>query len=66
MNDIQKKNVCDILDSSGSDFRKALDVRFRDLNLGNLRLKTTRSSKEPLPQFKRAYGPVMNGFDYKK
>jgi hypothetical protein len=33
MNDIQKKNVCDILDSSGSDLRKALDVRFRDLKL---------------------------------
>jgi hypothetical protein len=34
MNDIQKKNVCDILDSSGVDLRKALDVRFRDLKLG--------------------------------
>ena len=34
MNDIQKKNVCDILDSSGPDLRKALDVRFRDLKLG--------------------------------
>ena len=34
MNDIQKKNVCDILDSSGFDLRNALDVRFRDLKLG--------------------------------
>ena len=33
MNDIQKRNVCDILDSSGVDLRKALDVRFRDLKL---------------------------------
>jgi hypothetical protein len=35
MNDIQKKNVCDILESSGSDLRKALDVRFKDLKLGD-------------------------------
>ncbi|MGD0954306.1 MAG: hypothetical protein ABR985_18265 [Methanotrichaceae archaeon] len=34
MNDIQKKNVCDILDSSGFDLRSALDVRFIDLKLG--------------------------------
>jgi len=34
MNDIQKKNVCNILDSSGVDLRKALDERFRDLKLG--------------------------------
>ena len=34
MNDIQKKNVCDILDSSGVDLRKALDKHFRDLKLG--------------------------------
>jgi hypothetical protein len=33
MNDILKKNVCDILDSSGVDLRNALDVRFRDLKL---------------------------------
>ena len=33
MNDTQKKNVCDILDSSGVDLRNALDVRFRDLKL---------------------------------
>jgi hypothetical protein len=33
MNDIQKKNICDILDSGGADLRKALDVRFRDLKL---------------------------------
>ena len=30
------------------------------LNLGNLRLKTTISSTKPLPQFRKAYGPVMN------
>jgi hypothetical protein len=34
MNDIQKKNVCNILDSNGVDLRKALDTHFRDLNLG--------------------------------
>jgi hypothetical protein len=34
MNDIQKKNVCDILDSCGSDLRNGFDVRFRDLELG--------------------------------
>jgi hypothetical protein len=34
MNDTQKKNVCDMLDSSGSDLRKALDVLFRDHKLG--------------------------------
>jgi hypothetical protein len=33
MNDIQKKNVCEILDASGSEIRKALDVHFRDLKL---------------------------------
>jgi hypothetical protein len=34
MNDTQKKNVCDMLDFSGPDLRKALDVRFRDRKLG--------------------------------
>jgi len=34
MNNIQKKNVCDILDYSGVDLRKALDTHFRDLKLG--------------------------------
>jgi hypothetical protein len=34
MNDTQKRNVCDILDSSGPDLRKALDVHFRDHKLG--------------------------------
>ncbi|VVB62567.1 Uncharacterised protein [uncultured archaeon] len=34
MNDTQKKNACDILDSSGVDLRKALDEHFRDLKLG--------------------------------
>ena len=34
MNEIQKKNICDIFDSSGVDLRKALDAHFRDLNLG--------------------------------
>jgi hypothetical protein len=34
MNDIQKKNVCDILESSSIDLRKALDTYFRDLKLG--------------------------------
>ena len=33
MNDFQKKNLCDILDASGSELRKALDVHFRDLKL---------------------------------
>jgi hypothetical protein len=34
MNDIQKRNVCDILDSSGFDLRNSLDARFRELKLG--------------------------------
>ena len=34
MNDLQKKNVCAILDSSGVDLRKALGAHFRDLKLG--------------------------------
>jgi hypothetical protein len=34
MTNIQKKNVCDNLDSSGVDLRSALDVRFTGLKLG--------------------------------
>ena len=33
MNDLKRKNVCDILDSAAPDLRKALDTRFRDLKL---------------------------------
>ena len=33
MNDVQKKNICDILEASSSELRKALDVHFRDLKL---------------------------------
>ena len=33
MDEIQKKNICAVLDSSGVDLRKALDAHFRDLNL---------------------------------
>ena len=34
MDEIQKKNICDILSSSAPDLREALDVHFRDLNFG--------------------------------
>jgi hypothetical protein len=34
MNDIRKKKVCDILDSSGADLRRTFDEHFRDLKLG--------------------------------
>ena len=33
MNDIQKKSICDILDASGSELRKAFEVRFINLEL---------------------------------
>ncbi|VVB63378.1 Uncharacterised protein [uncultured archaeon] len=67
MNDIQKKNVCDILDSSGVDLRSALDVRFIGLKLG-----------EPAPEdyqlLDRAIATIQEGiwtsydpeFDYDK
>lgn len=59
MNDILKKSVCDILDSSGVDLRNALDVRFRDLKLVEPAAEDYQLPTRPLPRFRKAFGPAM-------
>ena len=67
MNDIQKKNVCGILDSSGSDFRKALDVRFRDLKLGELTPEDHQLLDRTIATIQEGiWTSDEHGFDYKK